>query len=89
MNNLFLIKNTRLYAPDDMGMKDVLVSGSKIAMIDDKIDLTGTDVTTWDVEGRIVTPGFIARHVHVIGGGCWEPTALSKISLLYMPRSRD
>ena len=69
MNNLFLIKNTRLYAPDDMGMKDVLVSGSKIAMIDDKIDLTGTDVTTWDVEGRIVTPGFMDRHVHVIGGG--------------------
>ena len=69
MNNFLLIKNAHVYAPDDLGLKDILVSGGKIAMIEDNIELQGIDLKTFDVEGKKVTPGFIDRHVHVIGGG--------------------
>ncbi len=69
MNDFLLIKNAHVYAPDDLGQKDILVSGGKIAMMEDKIDLQGITLKTFDVEGKKVTPGFIDRHVHVIGGG--------------------
>lgn len=69
MNNFVLIKNAHVYAPDDMGEKDILICGNKIAMIEDKIDLAGIDLRTFDAGGKVVTPGFIDRHVHVIGGG--------------------
>lgn len=38
-------------------------------MIGSKIDLAGVEMDVFDAEGKIVTPGFIDRHVHVIGGG--------------------
>lgn len=69
MNNFVLIKNAHVYAPDDIGEKDILICGNKIAMIEDKIDLAGIDLRTFDAGGKVVTPGFIDRHVHVIGGG--------------------
>lgn len=69
MNNFLLIQNAHLYTPEDMGKKDILLCGNKIAMIEDEIDLTGIELKKIDVEGRSVTPGFIDRHVHVIGGG--------------------
>lgn len=64
-----LIKNAHIYAPKDLGNNDILLCGNKIAMIDKKIDLAGMEMDVFDAEGKIVTPGFIDRHVHVIGGG--------------------
>lgn len=64
-----LIKNAHIYAPKDLGTNDILLCGNKIAMISPKIDLTGVEMDVFDAEGKMVTPGFIDRHVHVIGGG--------------------
>lgn len=64
-----LIKNAHIYAPKDLGTNDILLCGNKIAMIGSKIDLAGVEMDVFDAEGKIVTPGFIDRHVHVIGGG--------------------
>lgn len=64
-----LIKNAHIYAPKDLGTNDILLCGNKIAMIGPKIDLAGVEMDVFDAEGKIVTPGFIDRHVHVIGGG--------------------
>lgn len=64
-----LIKNAHIYAPQDLGTNDILLCGNKIAMIDEKIDLASLEIDIFDAEGKIVTPGFIDRHVHVIGGG--------------------
>lgn len=64
-----LIKNAHIYAPKDLGTNDILLCGNKIAMIGPKIDLTGVEMDVFDAEGKMVTPGFIDRHVHVIGGG--------------------
>jgi beta-aspartyl-dipeptidase (metallo-type) len=53
-----------------MGVKDVLVANDKIIAIDD--DLSGFEnkhTKIIDVEGKIVTPGLIDQHIHVIGAG--------------------
>ena len=69
MNHLKIIRNAHIYAPENLGMNDILLCGNKIALIDKKIELSGIRIETFDAEGKIVTPGFIDRHVHVIGGG--------------------
>ena len=63
-----LIKNIQIYAPDNLGVKDVLISDSKIEKIDDRIELS-YPIETIDGTGCILTPGLIDRHVHITGGG--------------------
>lgn len=63
-----LIKNIQVYAPEDLGVKDVLISDSKIEKIDDHITYPYS-IETIDGTGCILTPGLIDRHVHITGGG--------------------
>ena len=68
-----LIKNINVYAPEHLGNKDVLIIGDKIAKIEEagcmpEIPyLTAEDII--DGSGKILTPGFIDCHVHILGGG--------------------
>lgn len=64
-----LIKNANLYAPEPLGISDILLADGKIALIDRKIDLAGIPYETIDAAGCAVTPGFIDQHVHITGGG--------------------
>ena len=67
-----LIKNVKLYAPEYQGIKDVLIVGEKIGEIADKIiinEVSGTSIDEIDGTGKIMTPGFIDSHVHILGGG--------------------
>ncbi len=67
---LTLIRNGRLYAPDEIGKCDVLIAAGKIIKIAKKIDAPqNLEVTTVDAAGKIITPGFIDLHVHITGGG--------------------
>ena len=67
---LTLIKNTQLFSPSKMGYKDILVAGSKIVAIDNNLDAFKTNYTSVvDAQGKIVTPGLIDQHIHVIGAG--------------------
>lgn len=68
---LKLIKNGYVYAPEDLGPKDVLVAAGKIIAIGERLDLPGgvCDTETIDAEGKLVVPGFIDSHVHILGGG--------------------
>ena len=68
-SSLKLIKNADIYAPEHLGINDILVGGEKIILIDKSIRIDGLYIETIDVEGNIVTPGFIDQHVHIIGGG--------------------
>ena len=63
-----LIKNIQVYAPKDLGVKDVLISDYKIEKIDNHIDFPYS-IETIDGTGCILTPGLIDRHVHITGGG--------------------
>lgn len=64
-----LIRNADLYAPEHKGVQDILIANGKIEQVDRSISLTGVDVAEYDAQGRIVTPGFIDKHVHLTGGG--------------------
>lgn len=66
-----LIKGCRVYAPQDIGIKDVLLAGDKIEGIYDdfKLDNIQLEINIIDGNEKIMVPGFIDSHVHIIGGG--------------------
>lgn len=66
-----LLKNANVYAPEPLGIKDILIVDETICRIDDKIEgYEGLpDVETFDLEGKTVVPGYIDLHVHITGGG--------------------
>lgn len=66
---LTLIKNANVYAPSHLGKKDLLIAGEKIIAIAETLDLPGQLCKVWNADGKIVTPGLIDQHIHVIGAG--------------------
>lgn len=64
-----LLKNADLYAPQHLGIRDLLIADTRIVHIAEHIDIIGLPVQVIDLQGRIAAPGFIDRHVHLIGGG--------------------
>jgi len=68
--NLTLFQRGHVYAPEDLGLQDILVSDGKIVAVAPTIaaeDFPGCQCINLD--GAIVCPGFIDQHVHLIGGG--------------------
>ena len=67
------ILNIDVYAPQHLGQKDVLTVNDKIVKITDAGTIQGVtlfpELEIVDGTGKILTPGFIDCHVHVLGGG--------------------
>ena len=65
-----LLKNGHVYAPQDLGVKDILLWEDRIIRIDADLAIpegfTGTEV---DLAGKNVIPGIVDTHVHITGGG--------------------
>jgi beta-aspartyl-dipeptidase (metallo-type) len=68
---LKLIKNGHVYAPKDLGEKDILLIDGKIGYIQDNIEVPEqfVPVEIINAAGKIVIPGLIDSHVHITGGG--------------------
>lgn len=69
---LTIIKNGEVYTPEYVGKKDILIADRRIAYIANEIDekaLASFEVTVIDAAEKLVVPGFIDSHVHIIGGG--------------------
>lgn len=66
---MLLIREIEVYAPEYLGVKDVLVSGNEIVKIADKIACGNIETEILDGKGKKLVPGFIDQHVHLIGGG--------------------
>ncbi len=66
---MLLIKNASVYAPNFLGKKDILTGAGKILAIEDAIFQPTSDCIIWDANEKIVTPGFIDQHIHIIGAG--------------------
>lgn len=66
-----IIKNGEIYSPEYLGKKDILISGEKIHGIFDNVEIPKGigEVNVIDAEGKIIVPGFIDSHVHILGGG--------------------
>ena len=64
-----LVKNERVYAPEDLGIKDVLIMGGKIIKIGDGLRCPLEEVSVVDACGYTMIPGIFDGHVHVTGGG--------------------
>jgi beta-aspartyl-dipeptidase (metallo-type) len=66
---LQLISQTDVYAPESLGVKDILIAGDRIIKIADRIEIEGIDVKVIERKGCKTIPGLIDNHVHVLGGG--------------------
>ncbi|WP_321343120.1 beta-aspartyl-peptidase [uncultured Draconibacterium sp.] len=64
-----LIKNANIYAPEKSGIKDILIGGEKILAVQEKIEVNLDNVEIIYAENKIVTPGLIDQHIHIIGAG--------------------
>ena len=68
---LTLIKNADVYAPEHLGLKDLLLEGGKIALIAPRgaVPESFPTLRVFDAQAQVLAPGFIDLHVHVTGGG--------------------
>lgn len=66
-----VIKNIHVYTPDDIGIKDVVIAFDKIEGIYDRVDVPKgfISINVIEGEGKLIFPGFIDNHVHILGGG--------------------
>ena len=69
--SMTLLKGGDIYAPEHLGVKNILISGSQIiGILPGNInEITGLDIDIIDVSGLIITPGLIDLHCHLTGGG--------------------
>jgi beta-aspartyl-dipeptidase (metallo-type) len=70
---LLLIRNAQLYAPQPLGLRNLLIGGGRILWIgEEALDLPvplRAVSRVIDAAGRATIPGLIDGHVHVTGGG--------------------
>lgn len=66
-----LIKGGDVFSPTPLGKRDVLILSDKIAAVSEpgRIEIKGIPVLEINAADKIVTPGFIDTHVHILGGG--------------------
>jgi beta-aspartyl-dipeptidase (metallo-type) len=69
--HLTLIRNADLYAPEPLGVQQLLLGGGKVLWIGRDLAAmpAALPVDAIDLEGRRLIPGLIDGHVHVTGGG--------------------
>lgn len=66
-----VIKNVNVYAPEKLGIKDIVIVSDKIEGIYDNVNVPNdfVNISIIDGKGKILFPGFLDSHVHIIGGG--------------------
>lgn len=64
-----LIRGADVYAPEALGINDILICGKKIVFIAPHIDFSWDGLKVIEASGKKAIPGLIDQHVHVTGGG--------------------
>lgn len=65
-----LLTGAKVLAPEDLGVQNILIAGTKIAAIESKLEAPKSyPCEVIDLSGCTLMPGFIDSHVHVTGGG--------------------
>ena len=67
---MILIQQARVFAPQDLGEQDILISGQEIFHIAPSIPVPSQiPVEILDAQGRWLIPGLIDSHCHIAGAG--------------------
>ena len=67
---LQILRNARVFAPEALGVTDLLIGGNKILAMAANLELNSNlAITELDCAGQIVCPGFVDTLTHVTGGG--------------------
>jgi len=66
-----LIKGAAVYAPEEIGVRDILVAGEKVVAMENSLSVQDSlpCVETIEAGGAFLVPGLIDNHVHILGGG--------------------
>jgi len=66
-----LIINAEVYAPQSLGIQNLLVCAGKIVYLGDRVPRLddSLSVNATDLDGARLIPGFIDAHAHITGGG--------------------
>jgi beta-aspartyl-dipeptidase (metallo-type) len=65
-----LLRNAKIFSPEEINDEDVLIVGKSIAAIGKNLSLPQfVDGEIIDCNGGYLVPGFIDAHVHICGGG--------------------
>ncbi|MEE3486814.1 MAG: beta-aspartyl-peptidase [Bulleidia sp.] len=63
-----LVRNAEVLSPEPLGKKDILIEGTKIAWIAERIH-GYEEAEVIDASGLTLVPGYIDLHEHITGGG--------------------
>jgi len=66
---MILIKGAHVFAPQDLGKKDIMITHDKLTIIGENLNPIHEDMVVIDGEDKILIPGLIDGHVHITGGG--------------------
>ncbi|MGQ0802098.1 MAG: beta-aspartyl-peptidase [Pseudomarimonas sp.] len=68
---LILLRNANVFAPESLGLKQLLTGGGRVLWMDDaRADApSGLPFEVMDLQGQSLLPGLVDGHVHVTGGG--------------------
>ncbi len=65
-----LLKNAQVYAPENLGKKDILLWEDRVIKIGEGLTLPrGFEGEETDMSGKVIIPGIVDSHVHITGGG--------------------
>lgn len=65
-----LLANAHIFAPEDLGVRHLLVGNGRIlAIVNDPDDVSIPGLRVSNLDGKRLLPGFIDGHAHITGGG--------------------
>jgi len=84
-NVLTLLKNANIYAPEPLGLGNILIAGEKIVYLGPELPVLSPflNVTEHDLSGAAVVPGLIDGHAHITGGG-GETGSASRVPPMFL-----
>ena len=69
MSDLTLLRNATVFAPQKLGVTNVLLGGRSILAINGELNVDGIpEATVVDLAGKTLVPGLVDGHLHQIGG---------------------